>query len=77
MTCNSICDACDTVRHCSQHGCVPVQPAPQSGITNCFVIVKEGDAPFSDRHIWLDGYAIVPLEHYRELEAAAKGGGRA
>ncbi len=123
MTCNSICDACDTVRHCSKHGCVPVQPMvpqrvslmdrlkwgddlsaesddilatrksvlrvelariereverrkPKSGIVNCFVKVKEGDAPFSDQHIRLDGYAIVPLADYRALEAAANGGGR-
>jgi hypothetical protein len=23
---HEICDACETVRHCSQHGCIPLQP---------------------------------------------------
>lgn len=24
---HKICDACETVQHCSNHGCVPLQPA--------------------------------------------------
>lgn len=27
-----ICDTCETVRHCSQHGCVPLQPLPRRGL---------------------------------------------
>ena len=23
---HNICDACETVQHCSQHGCIPIQP---------------------------------------------------
>lgn len=25
---NEICTACETVAHCKQHGCIPVQNAP-------------------------------------------------
>ena len=25
---HEICDQCETVKHCSQHGCIPLQPAP-------------------------------------------------
>jgi hypothetical protein len=28
MTHHKICDECETVAHCTKHGCVPKQPAP-------------------------------------------------
>jgi len=27
---HEICDACETVRHCSQHGCIPKQPLSEN-----------------------------------------------
>ena len=27
---HTICDACDTVHHCTKHGCVPLQPHPHN-----------------------------------------------
>jgi hypothetical protein len=27
---HEICDQCETVQHCSQHGCIPLQPQSQS-----------------------------------------------
>ena len=28
---NKLCDQCETVAHCSQHGCIPSQPNPKDG----------------------------------------------
>lgn len=27
MTYHQICDSCETVAHCTKHGCIPLQPA--------------------------------------------------
>ena len=31
---HNICDACETVKHCSQHGCIPLQPYPKQTTSN-------------------------------------------
>lgn len=38
---HKICDACETVAHCSNHGCVPLQPAQQKPLRS---ISEEQDA---------------------------------
>ena len=30
---HKICDACETVAHCSNHGCIPLQPAQRKPLT--------------------------------------------
>lgn len=30
---HQICDACETVQHCTNHGCIPLQPAQRKPLT--------------------------------------------
>jgi hypothetical protein len=43
-----ICDQCETVAHCTKHGCVPKQPAPVQE-PFCFVYVENGEEYFAPK----------------------------
>lgn len=46
-----ICDSCETVNHCRQHGCIPLQPQPLHSL--------QGDV--RELHQWLNEEPNRPL----------------
>jgi hypothetical protein len=53
----------------------PVDFRPR--LNNCYIVTRKGDGPlfYSDGesiHVSLDGYAIVPIEQYREMRPPKK-----
>jgi len=59
-----ICDSCETVKHCSQHGCIPKQPLPQETTTSQDESTKMDLKTLLDQVPRLRAWAAIgPLQH--------------
>ena len=62
-----ICDSCETVRHCSQHGCIPLQPLPKQTTSNHDKSTKMGLKTLLDQTPRLRAWADIGPVQRAEL----------
>jgi hypothetical protein len=59
-----ICDSCETVKHCSQHGCIPLQPYPKQTTTAQDKSTKMDLKTLLDQTPRLRAWAAIgPVQH--------------
>jgi hypothetical protein len=49
---HKICDSCETVKHCNQHGCVPLKPLTDEKIN---YLCPQFEDPMR-REMWITGF---------------------
>lgn len=67
-----ICDSCETVKHCSQHGCIPKQPLPKQTTTNVPEPTKMDLKTLLDQTPRLRAWADIGPVQRAELEQFAQ-----
>lgn len=57
---HKICDACETVAHCTKHGCIPLQPAQQKPLTDAEInqMCPQFEDPMR-REMWITGFKVA------------------
>jgi hypothetical protein len=61
MTHHKICDECETVAHCSNHGCIPKVPAPVQEPVAWVDLLKQAEEVVRSKSLWKKYIDGTPL----------------
>jgi hypothetical protein len=61
MTHHNICDECETVAHCSNHGCIPKVPAPVQEPVAWVDLLKQAEEVVRSKSLWKKYIDGTPL----------------